>query len=153
MTRIVTALTLLLLTAAAIAGPSPGPLERHIHNLERQIEAEHAALGNHPFVHKNASGRVSEAYVVTPQSYSYTRYGSNGVPLSQWTIRRTTPRSTVYEAWYGPKHSKERLQVDDRTVEYTSWWENGQKWEEYTYNVPKNEKAYYVYDQTGHLYP
>ena len=83
---------------------------------------------------------MTEAYVVTPQSYTFTRYDTGAGRIDEWTIRHADPHTIVYEAWYGPKLSKERLQVDDRTVEYTLWWKNGQKWEEYTYNVPRTKR-------------
>lgn len=135
----------LLGLAAAMASIDTRPLERHIRRLEGQIHP----LGSHSFVLHYPGGAVKERYTVTRDSWSDHLYAEDGTPIEEWTLHRKG--QFVYEAWYARHKSKERLLEDDRTVSYTSFYRNGQKWEQYTENREKGETSYYVYDEDGHL--
>lgn len=137
-----------LLTAIQLAAWSmldTGPLERHLRALRAAIRR----LSTRSFVTRYASGTIHEKFTVTLHGYSYAAFDASSVEIVEWSCN--SRGDIQYESWYGASRAKERLQEDDRTVSYTSFYKSGQKWEQYTYNRQKRLKSYDVYDHDGKL--
>lgn len=135
-----------LVGLAPVLAANPAPLERHIRNLRGQVRK----LATKPF-ERRLSGERTERFQLTQAGYSYVLTDANKGKLVAWS--RTSDHQYSYESWYVFPRSKERLLEDDRSVSYTSFYKNGQKREQYTYNKQKKIKEYYVYDEQGKTKP
>lgn len=139
------ALMIAALALRAAMAVDPGPLERHIRGLKAGIYA----LSGRSFTVRFGNGAIREQFTVTRRGYSYAAFDPTGVKLVQWSRKKTG--QILYESWYTQNLPKERLLDDDRSISYTSFYKNGRKWEQYTYNKQKRMKSYDVYDKQGRL--
>lgn len=131
---------------APALGANPKPLEAHIRDLKAQVRR----LAPKPFERKLRNG-ATERFQITADGYSYVLVDASGSKKVAWS--RSSPTHFVYERWYAFPKSQERLMEDDRSISFTSWHKNGQKWEQYTFNKDKKLKSYDVYDEEGKLKP
>lgn len=134
----------LMARAATARTVDSRPLERHIRGLQAQV----SKVAPQSFTHKYPDGKLREQFTITPGGYAYASFDHSGVKMVEWS--RTNDR-IAYESWYAPGQTKERLLEDGRTISYTSFRKNGQKWEQYDFNKDKKVKSYAVYDKDGHL--
>ena len=146
MATLLTSVVLVLVGLAPVLGANPAPLERHIRDLRGQVRK----LSPTSFERK-ISGKRVERFQITREGYNYVLTDVNKNKLVAWS--RTSDHQYGYEAWYAFPNSKERLLEDDRSISYTSFHKNGQKWEQYSFNKLKKLKEYYVYDEQGKLKP
>lgn len=139
-------LVLLLGSLSPALGVDPAPLERHIRRLRDGVRR----LSPRSFERRLPGGRV-ERFRTTPRGFTYTLTDSTGKKIVAWS--RSGSHQTSYEGWYTWPKTKERLLEDDRTISYTSYRPDGQKWEQYSFNKHKKLKSYDVYDKNGKLLP
>jgi hypothetical protein len=138
------AMLALSLATSALAVDS-GPLEYHLRNLKARIYR----MSPRSFQTLYPDGAVHERFTVTSSGYSYALFDSDGTRIVSWTRKKSG--QVTYESWYTARLPKERLLEDDRSISYTSFYKNGQKWEQYIYNKQKHVKSYDVYDKWGRL--
>lgn len=138
---------LLLARTSLAMGVDAGPLERHLRTLRSVIQRQYASS----HVTRFADGKMRERFTVNNAGYTLEQYDTQGAKVLQWSRKKNG--QIGYEAWYGPRLTKERMLEDDRTLSYTSFYRSGQKWEQYMFNKSKRIKAYYVYNRDGKLVP
>lgn len=137
--------TLLVL---ALALPASAGDARRLREHVESIVREYTSLGKKPFETRWPSGTTQEKYEVGPDhALSYSKL----FPGGGYAIRfqRKPSKAIYYEAWYGNGKTREVLNYDDRTIAYTSYWENGNKKERLMVNRLTKSTSYQAYDRSG----
>lgn len=139
-----------LLTLVCTAQPrGPREMGREIDSLLREF----LSLGNRPFESRWPSGAPKEKLERQADgTISYTRF----FPTGGYAVRyqRKPGIVTKLERYYGNGKTAILIIQDERIIDYTSYWENGNKKAKYQKNRLTNKIYYDARDATGRqVYP
>jgi hypothetical protein len=118
-------------------------VEGRIHAIEAQV----AAVPARTFVKRLPNGRLLEMHTYAAGGDTYVRYNAQDLKVLQW-VRR--PGGVLhYESWYSGQHVHERLDEEDRTVTFVSYYTSGRKWQEYRADRKTRSRSVHVYSPGG----
>jgi hypothetical protein len=144
-----------LIAALVLAMPawsqvmSPGEMGREVDALL----AEFKTLGTRPFATKWPSGAPKEKLEKQSDgTINYTRF----FPTGGYAVRyqRKPGKTVTLERYFGNGMTAILIKADERIVDYTSYWESGQKKAKYQKNLQTRKVFYDAHDQKGRqVYP
>lgn len=148
--RIILALVLTWAPMSAWAQPtSPREMGREIEAMLR----EYQSLGNRPFESRWPSGSPKEKLErKSDGTISFTRF----FPTGGYAVRYQRKPGTVIklERYYGNGKTAILVNQDERIIDYTSYWENGNKKAKYQKNRQTNKVYYDARNKDGkQVYP
>jgi hypothetical protein len=144
-----------LLALLLLAGPlaaqlrSPEAVETNIHDTLSLFEH----MGRRSFETRWPGGQAKETYTVQKGGkVSYTKFFPAG--NAAVTYQKSPSGAVVYEKKYGDGKDAVVIKRDERIVDYTSYWPNGQKKGKYQKNFQTRDRFYLAYDADGNqVYP
>jgi hypothetical protein len=102
---------------------------------------EYDSLGSRPFNTKWTNGAPKESYSKEKDgTWSYTRFYPTGGFAVKY--QKTPSKAVSYERFFSNGKTSELMRKDERFIDYTSYWLNGQKKSKYQYNY-QTKSAYY----------
>jgi hypothetical protein len=128
---------------------SPEAVENYI----RETLEPFQYMGKKSFTTHWPKGSVKEAYQVGKDGkVSYTKFFPAG--NTAITYQKTSSGSVIYEKKYGDGKDAVIIKKDERIVDYTSYWPNGQKKGKYQRNAQTKDRYYIAHDPDGRqVYP
>jgi hypothetical protein len=144
------AIVCLLLTLTGWTQPrSPAEMGREISDLLKEF----AALGSRPYQSKWPSGSAKEKLEREKDgTINFTRF----FPTGGYAVRyqRKPGKLVKLERYYGNGKTHILVIQDERILDYTSYWENGQKKAKYQRNSQTSKTYYDARDINGkQVYP
>lgn len=141
---------LLILCAPLWAQPNtPTQMAREI----EQILREFLYMGNRPFESKWPSGAPKEKLEKDAEgNINFTRF----FPTGGYAVRyqRKPGKVVKLERYYGNGKTAILINQDPRIIDYTSYWENGNKKAKYQKNIQTQRVFYDAHDVNGkQIYP
>ncbi|MCE7874251.1 hypothetical protein DYH09_28305 [bacterium CPR1] len=143
MKRLMVLVLIVCLAAAARAGEAD-----ELRNYIEGIVREYTSLGKKPFETRWPSGQTQEKYEPQPDgTLSYSKlFPAGGYAIK---FQKKPSKAIYYERWYGNGKTREVLNYDDRTIAYTSYFEDGTKRQSLKLNKLTKEKSYQRFDKNG----
>ncbi len=138
-------LLLLVALAPAVAQPgSPSEMRSEIDNLLREYDG----LGSKPFNTRWNNGAPKESYTKEKDgTWSYTRFYPTGGYAVKY--QKTPSKAVSYERFFSNGKTSELLRKDERFIDWTSYWLNGQKKTKYQFNFQLKSAYYEARKQDG----
>jgi hypothetical protein len=138
-----------LVSTATAQLSSPEMVESDI----REILRPFGYMGKRAFATKWPGGQAKESYVVDKSGkVSYTKFFPAGNTAINY--QRSPSGAIVYEKKYGDGKDAVIIKQDERIVDYTSYWPNGQKKGKYQKNFQTKDRYYIAHDADGRqVYP
>lgn len=148
-------ISLTLLVMACLLAPasaqlaSPALVEADIRETLRPFES----MGSRAFDTRWPGGQPKESYVKDKNGkVSYTKFFPAG--NTAVTYQRSPSGAVVYEKKYGDGKDALVIKKDERIVDYTSYWPNGQKKGKYQKNFQTKDRYYTAHNADGkQVYP
>lgn len=143
--RYLVLMLLLVALAPAEAQPgSPSEMRVEIDNLLREYDG----LGRKPFNTRWNNGAPKESYTKEKDgTWSYTRFYPTGGYAVKY--QKTPSKAVSYERFFSNGKTSELLRKDERFIDWTSYWLNGQKKTKYQYNFQLKSTYYEARAQDG----
>lgn len=137
---------LLLLAVLPVAAQPATPSE-----MRAEIDAllrEYDSLGSRPFNTRWTNGAPKEHYAKDKDgTWSYTRFYPTGGFAVKY--QKTPSKAVSYERFFSNGKTSELMRKDERFIDYTSYWLNGQKKSKYQYNFQTRLASYEARKQDG----
>lgn len=146
----VAALALCLLALPSLAQMmSPEAVENYIRGTLEPFQY----MGKRSFTTRWPKGSVKEAYHVDKSGkVSYTKFFPAGNMAI--TYQKSPSGAVIYEKKYGDGKDAVLIKKDERILDYTSYWPNGQKKGKYQRNSQTRDRYYIAHDPDGkQVYP
>lgn len=128
---------------------SPEAVEADIRYTLRPFEF----MGRQPFKTAWPAGQAKESYLIGKGGkVSYVKFFPAGNTAINY--QRLPNGAVVYEKKYGDGKDAIIIKQDERIVDYTSYWPNGQKKGKYQKNLQTKTRYYTAYNADGkQIYP
>ena len=109
---------------------------------------EYDSLGRREFDTRWANGKPKESWhKLKDGTWAFTRFYPTGGTAVRY--QKGTSKAVSYERFFSNGRTEELLRKDERFIDYTSYWVNGEKKAKYMYNFQTKMASYEARSQDG----